>query len=610
MGLPVDDQQREALRAWAVGKGVGHHRRTCPSCSEGRDKAKVEVLSVDNYGDRVVWHCWHCDDGGAVNCAAPTAKPVWQKPPTEFARERKNAVKVIQSALDAVCKLYLKGRGLSESTAELFGVTTGVAYFPDIKKETSALAFPYDPEKKGHGHKVRSVEAKSHVCDKPLASLFGLDLVDIVESTDIIICEGEFDALAMFEAGVLNATSVPNGAQSFGKTEGDNERATLAFLWSAKEKIDGAKRIIIATDMDEPGNKLAEELARRIGKHRCWRVTFGDDCKDANDQLLKHGVESLTKCVEQAEPWPVEGLYEASRFVPDVLKLYEEGVGERILTGMASVDTIYSTAPGMLTIITGIPGSGKSTFVDQLMVNQARTYGHTFAICSFENTIPVHIAKLSEMLTQKHFFETHDVPGQRMSRDELEAVQPFIASHFKFLNQDDGKKATLESIVERIKTAVFRWGINAAVIDPYNYIARPKAIDSETQWIDEMLTTLRLLAQAHGIHIWFVAHPTKLPMDANGNYQAPRGYSISGSAAWYSKADFGLTVHRQPDHPGAVEIICWKCRFDWLGKEGSAHILYDNTSNVYLADIISDLAPMTYGEATRDSGDEAGHPYH
>ena len=211
-------------------------------------------------------------------------------------------------------------------------------------------------------------------------------------------------------------------------------------------------------------------------------------------------------------------------FIPSVTKLYEDGLGERILTGMPPIDSLYSCGPGLLTVMTGIPGHGKSSLVDFMMLNLARRHGHSFAICSFENPIEVHIAKLCEMMTQKHFFET-DRAGQRMSRAEMEECLPFINEHFKFLGQDDGKKASLGSIIERAKTAVFRWGVSGLVIDPYNYIARTNKDDTETQFIDDMLTQLRLMAQYHGIHLWLIAHPTKLSMDSEGNYPPPRGYS-------------------------------------------------------------------------------------
>ncbi len=157
--------------------------------------------------------------------------------------------------------------------------------------------------------------------------------------------------------------------------------------------------------------------------------------------------------------------------------------------------------------------------------------------------------------------------------------------------QEDGAKATIDSIIERIKTAVFRWGVRGIVIDPYNYIERDKSAESETQFIDDILTKLKLLAGVYDLHIWFVAHPTKLQQDVDGNYSPPRGYSISGSASWYSKADFGITVHRMREG-GEVKVINWKTRFNWLGKEGEATILYDETRSVYISDIMTDLMPM------------------
>lgn len=586
----LDDLIKEELRAWSIREGTGHHRRTCPVCSKDRKNSKVECLSVTVDADKALLHCWHCELKGAIRLVSdrpkPFSLPVKTPPPAKT-----TAIKEIGTSLDAISKTYLKNRGISERTAQAYGVVTARAYFLNIRRETPAIAFPYYEGDKVHGHKARSTEEKDHVCHPALYSLFGIQNVDLKESGDFLICEGELDALSMSEAGILNATSVPNGASSFSRSGGDDERATYAFLWSAKKKIDQAKRILIATDADDPGQKLADEIARRIGRHRCWRVTFPEGCKDANDVLLKKGEAELRKCVESAEPWPIDGLYEATQFFPAVFDLFENGFGERVRTGIASIEELYSVGPGLLTIVTGIPGNGKSTFVDQLMVNLARTKDWTFGICSFENPPHVHIAKISEMLLQKHFFET-DLPGDKMTSRELEGTLPFINQHFKFLQQDDGKKATLESIIERIKTAVFRWGIQGAVVDPYNYIQRPKSATSETEWIDDMLTQLRLLASVHGLHLWFVAHPTKLPMDTEGNTQPPRGYSISGSAAWYSKADFGLTVHRVPNEAGKVKIINWKTRFDWLGREGEATILYDNTTNVYLSDPFTDMLPM------------------
>jgi twinkle protein len=589
------DSEKNALRVWALGRGTGSFRRTCFACAETRKNKHARTLSVTIDAVHAVWMCWHCEAKGMV-WLDPASFEWKDEPPKPKAKPfLKGVVKELGTTLDSVSKTFLKGRGISEETAKAFDVVYALAYFPDLNRQAHGIAVPYIVNSRVQGRKVRCTEEKANVCDAALSSLCGLQLVDTDASEDFIICEGEFDMLAMYEAGILNATSVPNGASSFTRDESDKDpKTTMAFLWSAKEKIDKSKRILLASDADEPGSKLADELARRIGKHRCWRVTFPEDCKDANDVLLKHGGAKLKTCVEHAEPWPIEGLYEAGMFNDTVAKLYEDGLGERILTGMRPIDELYSCGPGLLTVLTGIPGHGKTSLVNQFMLNLARRHGQSFAICSFENPIHVHIAKLAEMMTQKHFFET-DRAGVRMSRGELEDCLPFINEHFKFLSQDDGRKASLDSIIERIKTAVFRWGISGAVIDPYNYIARANKDDTETQWIDDMLTTLRLMAQYHGIHLWLVAHPTKLQPDKDGHYPPPRGYSISGSAAWYAKADFGLTVYRVPDRPGEVKFINWKTRYDWMGKEGECSLLFDTATNTYITDVMDDLHPYSPG---------------
>lgn len=609
--MDYTDADKHALRIWALAKGSGHHRRTCFACAEARNNKRAQTLSVTVDSEKALFLCFHCDAKGGVRLDPhtkdkyePAASPLPKK------AQKKGVIRTLGTGLDPLSTVFLKSRGISEETAAAFGVVYALAYFPEIEREGAGIAFPYIVNGKAQGHKVRCTEEKANVCDSTLASLCGLQLVDTEKHHDLIICEGELDMLSYYEAGISNATSVPNGASSFSRTDTDSDtKTTMAFLWSAKEKMDKAKRIIIASDSDEPGGKLADELARRIGKHRCWKVSYPDGCKDGNDVLLKHGAIKLKEVVELATPWPIEGLYEAAMFTASVTKLYEDGLGDRTLIGMPPIDDLYSCGPGLLTVMTGIPGHGKSTLVDFFMLNLARRHGSVFAICSFENPIEVHIAKLCEMMTQKNFFETAGA-GERMSKQEMEDCLPFVNEHFKFLSQDDGKKASLESIIERIKTAVFRWGVSGAVIDPYNYIARPRSDDSETQFIDDMLTQLRLMAQYHGIHLWLVAHPTKMMPDREGNYPPPRGYSISGSNAWYAKADFGLTIYRIPDKPGRVKFINWKTRYDWMGKEGEAEFLYDTATNSYLTSIMDDLhpynptGPKTYRDARDGYGTE------
>lgn len=583
-------EERKELRQWATGQRTGHHRRTCPACSPTRRNSKATCLSVTIHPEHMVMQCHHCEKRGAVRLVDNEMNKPFLPPPV--AKPSPKAVKSIDSGLTEAGIKFITDRGISLKTAQVFSLVSSRSYFLNIKRETDAIALPYFVSGKVFGHKVRSIEEKDHVCDKALASLFGIQNVDLKESEDLIICEGEWDALAYYEADVVNATSVPNGSSSFARSDEGTERETLGFLWDAREVIDKAKRVLISPDNDDVGEKLAEELARRIGKHRCWRIVYPADCKDANDVLLKHGKARLKQCYDEAEAWPLNGLFEADHFFDELDQLFTQGMGECLSTGMSAIDPYFKIAPGMLTVVTGNPNTGKSNWINQVLLNLARSAGVISAVCSFETQPAIHLAQLAEMLVQKHFFVDRDTIGPRMTPDELSAVKPFLLKHIKFLHQDDGAKATVESIIERIKGAVFRWGVRVCVVDPYSYVQRPKDMASETEFVSDMLARIRLTAKLYGVHVMLVAHPAKPAVNADGTTSVPTGYSISGSAHFFNHPDHGITVHRDRD-TNAVEIRVWKTRHSpWFGKNGSATVYYDPVRHVYLSDG-DDLMPYS-----------------
>jgi twinkle protein len=254
-------------------------------------------------------------------------------------------------------------------------------------------------------------------------------------------------------------------------------------------------------------------------------------------------------------------------------ELYSKGTGKGFSTGYASVDGVYTVAPGQLTVVTGYPSSGKSNFVDQLMVNLAKTEDWKFAVCSFENQPEIHISRLMEIYTGKRFF---DGKG-RMSEEERDGAFKWVCDHFLFVDSQGEEPSTLESILERARVAVKRMGVRGMVIDPYNYIDLNKSSTTETEAISNMLTKVQRFCKANDVHTWFVAHPSKI--NRSGVEQPrPDGMSISGSMAWWAKADCGLTVHRLED---AVEIAVWKCRYRWVGTQGETKLLYNKVSGSY-----------------------------
>ena len=231
------------------------------------------------------------------------------------------------------------------------------------------------------------------------------------------------------------------------------------------------------------------------------------------------------------------------------------------------------------------------------MVNLARREGWKFAIASFENPPPLHIAKLSEKYIGKPFF--HGMTERMSSEQKTEALH-WIKDHFLFLENKGGDSATIDSILDRAKQAVMRLGVRGLVIDPYNYIESSKGVDNEHQGINEMLTRLVSFARAHDVHIWFIAHPAKMMTNQDGSTPVPKGMNISGSAAFFAKADLGITVHLDKDKN--VEIHCWKCRFKWVGTTGTINLDYDIPTGRY-----SDIA---YGDFEPSGTNGNGNDWH
>jgi len=99
-----------------------------------------------------------------------------------------------------------------------------------------------------------------------------------------------------------------------------------------------------------------------------------------------------------------------------------------------------------------------------------------------------------------------------------------------------------------------------------------------------MLTKIQAFAKAYDVHVWFIAHPSKITRSGM-DLPRPDGMAISGSMAWWAKADNGITVHRAEHH---VEIAVWKCRYRWIGTQGETKLEYVKNTGTY-AEIVDDF---------------------
>jgi len=133
-----------------------------------------------------------------------------------------------------------------------------------------------------------------------------------------------------------------------------------------------------------------------------------------------------------------------------------------------------------------------------------------------------------------------------------------------------------------------RMGIQGLVIDPWNELdhSRPQGL-TETEYISQCLTRIRQFARHYGVHVWVVAHPTKLIKGSDGQYPVPTPYDISGAAHWFNKADNCLAVWRdKTDDRAPVDLHVQKIRFAEVGKLGMTRFAYNPATSCY-----RDLSP-------------------
>jgi len=546
---------------------VGEVDVTCPQCSAQRKKKNARCLSVNT--EKGVWSCAHCGWAGGLGSGEQRFDPAWRKP--KHRRPDPLQVKPIDPVVE-----WFADRGIPRKVLERNRIAAVSVYMPQVEDHVGAVAFPYFRGDDLVNVKYRDRQKNFRMEAGAERILYGLADIDMVRC---VIVEGEIDKLSVEVAGVISCVSVPDGAPS--ETAKDYA-SKFSFLEADSEQLEAVKEWIIAVDNDGPGKRLEDELARRLGREKCKRVTWPGDCKDANDVLRSFGAEMLRECLDHAEPFPLAGVFSVADVSDRVRHLYEHGWERGVSTGWGEIDQLYTVRPGEFTVVTGMPNSGKSNWLDALLVNLAREHGWRFALFSPENQpLEDHMARMCEKWAGVPFA---DGLAPRMDRESLRMAMDWVGGHFDWILPDDDSEWTVSTVLDRAKALVFRKGIRGLVIDPWNELehAPPHGV-TETIYTGQVLKHVRQFARRHGVHVWIVAHPQKLYRDKDsGNYPVPSLYDISGSANWRNKADCGLVVWRDFGNAHTpVEIHAQKIRFRQVGKLGMAKLTYEPATQTY-----------------------------
>ncbi len=550
----------------------GKKQGTCPLCSHDR-KPKNQKAKCASYD-------WERGLGTCHNCNTSFQLHTYQR---KGASEKEYVRPTLQVNVDQPEFLsdkvidWFKTRGIGTQTLFDLEISEGDEYMPQTGKSENTIKFNYFMGDQLINVKYRDGR-KNFKLYKGAEKVF-YNINSIVGYDTCVITEGEMDVLAFHEAGIPNAISVPNGA-----TLNSNN---LDYLDNCIDYFEDKEKIILAVDSDEAGQALQSELVRRLGAEVCYLASF-DDCKDANEYLQKYGKEKLQERITKARPVPLENVTTFKDIEDEVTDFVRNGFKKGYQIGLENFDDIFSTYTGQFITVTGIPSSGKSDFVDQMVVGYNRNYGWKTAFASPENgPTYLHAHKLMRK-TWEGMPTAADIHTDKWNK----IADHCNANYFHI----DMERYTLESVLRKGAELVKRKGIKCLVIDPFNKI---RDVDSKTEDINrytmEYLTKIEVFAKKFDVLVFVVAHPTKMYKDKDGKMEEPTMYNIKGGGEWYDASYHGILVHRNYEEK-TVKAKILKVKFQNLGENGAeCHFKWEHKSGCFIPhEPISNNEPMPW----------------
>lgn len=633
----------EKLGIDLLGREFGNVKTICPKCRPTSAHPESTCLSVNI--DLGRYKCW---DNGGDGCGFQGSiglKPRYEREKhregrRDFSRPDENKYTASLREMPQEAILYMEGRGISRATLDRCEVGWGYGW-KDVKTGVGMDVYRFPYRNAGVLVNVKSRPIKKDFRLYPQAELIPWR-IDHRQKTTYYV-EGEIDALSLVEIGIDNVVSIPNGGNT-------SSRQSLEYLDAVWSEISEISHHVMVLDDDDTGHGTRDEMVRRFGERSCSYVDYRlvcitdhdvplDDkgrqrCKDANEILMHHGADALRTLIDRAVPFKLNTIVRPMDLLDTILSWKRDGVPTGLSTGFDDLDDLWRVMPGELTIITGAPGTGKSEAADALALNLARLHDWRVAMFSPEYYPPArHMIKLIEKRIGKVFdgdkiayWRRQRLRCEEMTEEDVQEHLPWIGEHFSYIDRDD-TGMTVDRVLEEAQFEVYRRGIKLLILDPWNELDHlmDKGL-TETLYVSKALSKIKLFAQKNQVHVFLVAHPTKLPhtmenytvVDADGNeakrsrmvYPVPTLYSISGGANFKNKADNGLVLWRDVHaeahgtNPHLLEFHLDKVRWKSTGRTGMASLAWDPPTGRFRSASAEEIDGAPHGARMSTDGDD------
>ena len=359
----------------------------------------------------------------------------------------------------------------------------------------------------------------------------------------MVITEGEIDCLSIIEAGHKKVISLPNGWSEKGNTSD--------ALYDVKDQLLASPLVIVAGDNDRAGESLPSFVAALLHGHDVRFVAWPEGCKDANDVLVNHGAIDLMDRLNGAQKVDPEGGQ-----LTDLMNLPVMSDRRVLRSGLPFIDERVALELGAMSVLTGYPGTGKSTFSTWLAYQVAKHEDIKVGLFAFET----HPYETRDHISLLHTGYSWD----DASSQARESLAQFAGNRMFLVHRTYDKNIShnLEWLMDYIHVLATREQCKLIIVDPWNELEHlPEKGESLTNYINYALQQIRSWAEKLSVHIMVVAHPRKISTDG-GPTRAPTGYDIADSAAFSNKPSLGLSVFNEPDKNGTpqLKLVTWKVR--------------------------------------------------
>lgn len=471
-------------KLWTYSSSAGSENfivSTCPVCLDtGSHFGIHKTLGL--------WQCFKCEKSGNLYTLKREMGDIAE--PKQFAPNETEVdipISLVQALTNSLmhnpsaCQ-YLQNRGIHEATARHFQL--GLAQ----ESYGLQLTIPYLSESGDcHGFKFRSLPPQKKffkITPGAQLPLFNQDAVKS-EST-VLLTEGEFDCIILWQMGYRNCISIPMGAGSFKPEHWDT--------------LSGKRRIYILFDNDKAGKKGARKIAERLDASRCYEV-LTPGCKDVNEFYLSGGTkDQLDYLIENAKPYGTPTTYGTIQALQELASnLGQEG---ELISGpvypWAKVRELFGPmAPGEMSVILGAPGVGKTSYVMQVLAYAAKVCSSPSLLLCLE----MPIFRLSQLLVS----QTIGCDRGNVSNADIVNAMTHLMNSPLYISRRP-KMMDWDSIRELLVAAIRRFGIEVWAFDNIQFLCRG---DNMVQSVGKASQQLKMLAEETNTHCLVVSHQRK-----------------------------------------------------------------------------------------------------